>query len=309
MSEFMTHVRSEMLAILRRNGLDDSEGMCEYLTNAGGKGLRARLCRTAGQQLGAQRQALTSYAALVELLHAASLLHDDVIDNARQRRGQPAAHRTWGVPRVVLLGDVIVAVVMQELAERTDRATHVYACRCLKEISVQELQQQSQRSCVPISVEAYRVIAAGKTGALFGLSAWLGARSAQAGLDACREVGEISCRLGMVYQFIDDLCDVASSRSSTGKDAGADRKHALLTFPVALYAERVAPHRTHVSIVELWRELNEKPILKETVAEGVGKIHAELRQIADDWRALLGQTLPMVDEFMDIARRRIIQRV
>jgi geranylgeranyl pyrophosphate synthase len=177
--------------------------------------LRATLVLASGSPLGASASALVPAAVSIELLHLASLVHDDIIDEAMERRGVPALHVTIGRNRALVVGDVLIVAAFGEIGQaRAAVAAEVYAD------SVEALSQGAQMCCVGqldeldrrchvLSEEHYLGIAAKKTGALFSVASSLGALAAGAGDEAVATLATFGTELGVAYQIRDDLHDGA----------------------------------------------------------------------------------------------------
>ncbi len=173
------------------------------------KQLRARLVLASGLPLGASSAALIPAAVAIELLHLASLVHDDIIDEATERRGVPALHVAAGRDRALVVGDVLIVSAFEVLGElRTTGPPEVVAR------SVELLSKGAQRCCLgqlaelDASREAhYLEIVAMKTGALFSTAASLGAIIAGAGVEETAALALFGTELGSAYQIGDDLRD------------------------------------------------------------------------------------------------------
>jgi geranylgeranyl pyrophosphate synthase len=167
--------------------------------------LRATLVVAAGAPLGASASALLPASVAIELLHLASLVHDDIIDEATERRGGPALHVAVGRDRALVVGDLLIVAAFAELAGVSARAVAVLggaAQRCC----FGQLEELDPARPDP-SEEAYLDVVARKTGALFSAAASLGALAAGADDAALAELGTA---LGVAYQIRDDLSDGAS---------------------------------------------------------------------------------------------------
>jgi geranylgeranyl pyrophosphate synthase len=177
--------------------------------------LRATLVFASGSPLGAPSSALVPAAVSIELLHLASLVHDDIIDEATERRGVPALHLTAGRNRALVVGDLLIVAAFDALSQmRVAVPVEVYAS------SVEALSKGAQWCCVGqleeldprhhVHSEAdYFDIVAKKTGSLFSLAASLGALVAGAGDEELTALATLGTTLGVAYQIRDDLRDGA----------------------------------------------------------------------------------------------------
>ncbi len=191
----------------------------EHLALApGAKRARPRLVRLFGAILGVESAALTDLAAAAELIHTASLLHDDVVDCSPERRGRPSANALWGNANAILSGDLMLSTAIQQLRGFTPEVTTI-AVEVVAQMSRAALMELRARWDVGTDVERCCEIARGKTGALFG---WCGQAVALAFGDdeaaACFE--RCGRRFGLAFQRADDLLDGADL--DAGKPRWAD---------------------------------------------------------------------------------------
>jgi len=171
-------------------------------------------------------------AAVVELIHTATLVHDDVIDDADLRRNVSTVHRRWNVETSVLFGDYLLSKAFH-LAATTGDAE---ACRLIglstDRTCEGELNQIATRLEQSISeIDYFRVIN-GKTGQLFSVSCLLGARTAGASREQQQQLKQFGGRLGMAFQIADDVLDLTETTESTGKDSANDLVNHRLTLPL-----------------------------------------------------------------------------
>lgn len=198
---------------------------------AGGKHVRAEAFLSVALAYGAaERSALIETAAAIELLHTASLVHDDIIDGSELRRGEPALYRATDPGTAILVGDLLIALALDASAARPEGvgAELAAAFRGLCEGQLIEPTLTWAADGLP-RIEHYGSL---KTGALFGAAYALGGRAA--GLpateqDALRAAG---IRLGLAFQLRDDLLDIHADAEELGKDAAADLRNGVPTFPL-----------------------------------------------------------------------------
>jgi geranylgeranyl pyrophosphate synthase len=207
------------------------------LVRAGGKRLRPSLTFHASRIFNADLERTVSVAAGIELLHTATLIHDDLVDNAQERRGVATLNSLFPLGLVVLSGDLLFAEAAQLVAE-ADHVGIVRAfARTLSEICNGELlQARTKHTLVPVDEYYTRIY--GKTGSLFRAAAEAGAMLGTddpAMVDAFSEYGR---RLGMAFQIVDDALDFTSNSSQLGKPIGHDLREGVITLPVLLYHAR-----------------------------------------------------------------------
>jgi octaprenyl-diphosphate synthase len=171
-------------------------------------------------------------AAVVEMIHTATLVHDDVIDDADLRRHVSTVHRRWNTETSVLFGDYLLSKAFH-LAATTGDAD---ACRLIGLATDRtcegELNQIAARLEQSVSELDYFRVIGGKTGQLFAVSCLLGGRSAGASLSQQHELKQFGGRIGMAFQIADDVLDLTESTETTGKDSANDLANHRLTLPL-----------------------------------------------------------------------------
>lgn len=208
--------------------------------DGGGKRLRPALV-LASAAAARGPEAITEHvvdaAAAVELLHLASLHHDDVLDAAQVRRGLPSANALWGNHAAILGGDVLLAHTYRVAAglgaSGLDRIAHTLLALC----SGQAAESASQFDCRR-ELAHYDVSVRGKTATLLSTSCWLGAATAGAPDDLAEAFAGFGMELGIAFQIIDDVLDLYGHGLQTGKLAGADLRAGVYTLPVLIALER-----------------------------------------------------------------------
>lgn len=205
-----------------------------HIFGAGGKRLRPMLTLLAGGLLGYSGSRLTDLAITVEMLHAATLLHDDVLDNAGSRRGRTAAHLEFGVTRTILAGDAMLACANALVAEWKMPAL----CQCFSDATSMtaagEILELDAQGRVDVSPDQYEEIVRGKTAWLLRASCGLGAIAGNASDAETGLICSYGENLGMAFQLVDDALDFAPAES-TGKPCGGDLREGKLTWPIMLY--------------------------------------------------------------------------
>jgi geranylgeranyl diphosphate synthase type II len=216
-----------------------------YSVLAPGKRLRPRLVLLAAEACGGSPDEALPAAVAVELIHAYSLGHDDLpaMDNDDLRRGRPTCHRQFDEATAILVGDALQARAFETLAAGiSDAARAVECCRLLAAAAGAEALVGGQSDDLAaefrqIGPARLQSIHARKTGALFRASLELGAVSAGASADERRRLVEFGQSLGLAFQIVDDLLDVAGRQDEVGKRTGKDRSHGKATYPSLLGVE------------------------------------------------------------------------
>ncbi len=228
-----------------------------------GKGVRAALVVLSTEAAGAPAETGVPGAVGVELVHNFSLIHDDVIDCDRERRHRPTVWSLWGIGRAIIAGDALLALAQQILLE-TDSAvttTGAAAARCLAEATGEMIAGQALdmafESLPGIDVDRCLSMEAGKTGALLGCAASLGAILAGASAPVTSALKDFGVQLGLAFQAVDDLLGIWGDPSQTGKPIGNDIRQHKKTLPIAAalaagdgYAGELAELLTHEDLAD-----------------------------------------------------------
>jgi geranylgeranyl pyrophosphate synthase len=217
---------------IRADGPPLGPAMGEFFA-AGGKRLRPALVLLAGR-LGRLTEAHLHAAMAVELTHAATLVHDDVIDHSPLRRGLPTVAAALGDAPAILVGDYYFAKAYQEAARSEDTAVVGAIAGAVMTICRGELAQDSSRFDYRPSLDDYRARIEAKTAALLAASAWVGGRLAGLGgsiQDALRHYG---LELGLAFQIVDDVLDYTADSGELGKPVGHDLLEGHATLPLLL---------------------------------------------------------------------------
>ncbi|MDE3195069.1 MAG: polyprenyl synthetase family protein [Acidobacteriota bacterium] len=212
-----------------------------YLQQSGGKRLRPALLLLAARFAGGGGKTAIQLGAVVETIHAATLVHDDVIDMAQTRRGRPSANIQWGNHTCVLAGDWLYMQAFQ-VALR-ERNFHVLDLLIgLTQMMVEgELIQLDRIGRIGITEADCMELVDRKTACLFSACARLGAVAAGADTQVEDKLGEFAWNLGMAFQLIDDMLDFVSSESTLGKPVGGDLKEGKVTLPLVYALEKAGP--------------------------------------------------------------------
>lgn len=205
--------------------------IASHLLFAGGKRLRPLLMIHAARMCGYKGDEVV-FSTIFEYLHAATLLHDDVVDGADMRRGKPAAHTRWDAPKVVLTGDFLLARALNIAAgTRSPRVIEVIA-RITQEMSQGEIRQMENKGRPDLTEEAYNRIIERKTAVLIQGACRSGAIVAKAPEDREAALKNYGFHLGMAFQMADDLLDYTATAEELGKNPGADMREGKLTLPL-----------------------------------------------------------------------------
>jgi len=206
-----------------------------YLQDGGGKRLRPILVLLASKLVGGVTDGSIRMAAVVEMIHTATLVHDDVIDVAETRRGRPSSNTVWGNHTCVLAGDWLYMQAFQMALRQ--RNFHVLDLLiALTQMMVEgELVQLERIGKINISEADYMELVDRKTASLFSACARLGALMGGANETTEARMGEFSWNLGIAFQLVDDVLDFTAREKVLGKPVGSDLREGKVTLPL-IYA-------------------------------------------------------------------------
>ncbi|HXT51751.1 MAG TPA: polyprenyl synthetase family protein, partial [Thermoanaerobaculia bacterium] len=219
----------------------------DYLARSGGKRMRPALLLLVARLLGHDSDEEVTYAAVVEFIHTATLIHDDVIDHATLRRGQTTVNELWGNSLTVLLGDWLYTNAMRMALSHGNLAVVRELCDATLKMVEGELLALQRLGSIDLSVDEYFGIIDRKTAHLFAAACSVPCLipsrgpqrlDAEAAQRALRRYGK---SLGTCFQLVDDLLDFTASEAELGKPVLSDLKEGKLTLPLILLLPRVGP--------------------------------------------------------------------
>lgn len=208
--------------------------LAEHILTAGGKRLRPFLTVLMARLLGYAADDIYELAISMEMLHAATLLHDDVLDNAATRRGKTVAHVRFGITPTILAGDALLAAANQIVARHGDTRLTTCFSDATARTAAGEIREIECMRRVDQDAEVYLDIVLGKTAWLIRASCEMGALKAGASPAQIEAAALYGVNVGMAFQMVDDALDFAPA-GITGKPTGGDLLEGKLTPPVRLY--------------------------------------------------------------------------
>ncbi|WP_019135019.1 polyprenyl synthetase family protein [Cellulomonas massiliensis] len=210
-----------------------------HLVNAGGKRLRPLLTLLTAELGDGERREVIDAAVVVELTHLATLYHDDVMDSAPVRRGAPAAHEVWGNSVAILTGDLLFARASATVAGLGPEAVRIQA-GTFERLCLGQLHETVGPRDDEDHVEHYLRVLSDKTGSLIATSARLGAMFAGCPSSVVTLVTEFGEQIGIAFQLADDVLDLTSDGTLSGKTPGTDLRERVPTMPALLLRQRAA---------------------------------------------------------------------
>jgi octaprenyl-diphosphate synthase len=210
------------------------EGYVSYAVGSRGKRLRPIMALLSGGAVGQISPEHIDLAVVVELVHIATLVHDDIMDEAERRRSQPTVNARWGNSLSVLLGDCLFAHALHLSANFENPEVGRAIARAAREVCTGEIIQTQRRFDLHLAIDDYFRIIQMKTGSLFAVAAELGAILGGADQKTALTLRDFAARVGTAYQIYDDCLDIAGDEDATGKTLGTDLRKGKLTLPVLM---------------------------------------------------------------------------
>jgi octaprenyl-diphosphate synthase len=255
------------------------EGYVTYALGGRGKRLRPLVALLSGGANGGVTSAHLDLAVILELIHIASLVHDDVMDEAERRRAQPTVNARWGNSLSVLLGDCLFAQALNLSTHFDNREISRAIARAAREVCSGEIIQTQRRFDLHLGINDYLRIVEMKTGSLFAAAGELGASLNGAQPEIIKALRDFGRKMGAAYQIYDDCLDIAGSETEIGKTLGTDLRKGKLTLPVLMllgaappserdrYCELILEEQSE-AITELLRMETPHSALKASVEAG-----------------------------------------
>jgi octaprenyl-diphosphate synthase len=281
-------VLEKMLLGLARTAPGNAAPAAAHLLSAGGKRLRPMLLFLCARTFGQEPEGLPELAAVAELTHSATLLHDDVIDMGDERRHQPAARTIWGNAVSVLAGDFLLVQSLM-LSGRSKLPQALPAILSVMERMVAaEIHQLALRHQVTARESDYWEIVAGKTASLFEWCARMGALAGGASQAQADAAARFASELGTAFQVVDDLIDFEGSPETAGKSVLRDLAEGKLTLPVLRALEKrpelrpmVARGEHPASLGQALQETGVAAPIRAEVAERTARALAALHELPE----------------------------
>lgn len=312
-TRLMEKVKDDLEAIeaaLRHNlspYLDLVAQTAGHLLFAGGKRFRPLLMVLSARINGYRGNGDKTFSTAFEYLHAATLLHDDVVDGALIRRANPVAHRIWGIPTTVLVGDFLLARALAIGAQTGKLEVIDVLADITGRMAQGEIEQLTRKGDCRLNEAAYLNIITNKTAVLIRGACQVGAIIADAPADRRQAMGDYGLNLGLAFQMVDDLLDYSASTATLGKATGADLKEGKLTLPLIHLLERAEPdERSQVQALMGDANLSEATIA--TVVDMMGR-YGSLAYVAERARDHVARAKAALEGFAPSPTKELLMEV
>lgn len=277
----------------------------QHIVSSGGKRLRAMMVLLASQ-LGHYRLSDSLHAATaVELIHAASLVHDDLVDDADRRRGKVTVHAKWDQGVALMVGDYLFAVAAGEMALAPDpRVIQIFA-ESVMTISASELHPVMATLPTATALEQYYAKIGGKTAALFEAAAAAGVVCGGGSPEEIEAAARYGYDIGLAFQIVDDILDFVSTEETLGKPAGNDLREGTITLPLIL---AVKDHHEHplVNLLDQYEQLSDEQVTQAiSQVKQLGGIDQAIAQA----REITQRGLAALDIFPPSAAKELLREI
>jgi len=264
----------------------------EYLLRSGGKRFRAKLLLLSAKLCGYQGYQHISMASLIEFIHTATLLHDDVVDRAKLRRGMESANSKWGNEACVLVGDFLFTKCFSLMVESGNwKILHIIS-RATTIMAEGELEELIKTNDLSLTEEGYLSIIARKTGALISAAAQIGAILGNAPEEKEEALTRFGMDLGIAFQLTDDNLDYTSKEEEFGKKIGIDLQDGKITLPLIYTVGRCSREETTL----IQKTVDSESISKEDFF-GVVQVIEQYQGVYYTWKK--------AKEYVDRAKRHL----
>ncbi len=257
--------------------------VAHHIFNSGGKRIRPLLLVLVARLLGCQGDNVYRLAVTLEMLHAATLLHDDVIDDAATRRGRPAAHTLFDQTQTILAGDALLACGNALVADFQNTALSRSFSQATSETCAGEILEIAAQRDPELSLEQYLAIISGKTAKLISCACEMGALLAEASTQQVAAAAAFGEHIGIAFQLVDDAIDFAEE-GVTGKPSFGDLREGKMTYPLRCYRQHLdSDARAHFD--EQFRRAAFIPEECRNIAESVRRLGYDrsTRDFADSY--------------------------
>ncbi len=232
--------------------------ICDYVLSNQGKGLRPMLAILVAALHDTPNQKVYNSAFLLEIVHTASLIHDDVVDESYMRRARPSINALWGSNTAVLVGDYLLSRALCHSLDNglTEQVSMV--CKAIYSASEGELAQSRKTQTLAMTEENYFDIIYKKTAMLFGVAASMGAYSTQDNASVVLKMQTLGDNIGIAFQIQDDILDYTCDEATTGKPSCCDLREKKITLPLLYLLDKAEPQHK-AELLDMLSLVDSKP--------------------------------------------------
>jgi heptaprenyl diphosphate synthase/octaprenyl-diphosphate synthase len=275
----------------------------QHILTSGGKRIRAALALLAAQIGRYDLDRVQHSAAAVELIHAASLVHDDLVDEAERRRGKVTVHTRWDGNVALMVGDYLFALAAAEMALAPDPRIIEYFSRGVMTICEGELSPVLDVAPLDVAIDQYLYKIGCKTAALFEAACKAGMVCGGGTQEQVDALGRFGYDLGVAFQIVDDMLDYTADEATLGKPAGNDLREGTITLPL-IYAVEAGGGRALASVLDL------QPPDEQRIAWAIGEVRRlGASRALEDARRFAESALAHLNMFPDSAAKHALGEI
>src|SRR4051794_26198713 len=300
--EVEKHISAESVA-----SVDAVTAIGQYLQSSGGKRLRPALLLICAKLAGGATGTSVRLGAVVEMLHAATLVHDDVIDTAQTRRGRPSTNVQWGNHTCVLAGDWMYMQAFQiALRERNFQMLDLLIG--LTQMMVEgELLQLERIGRINVTEADCMELVDRKTACLFSVCARLGGLAGHTDPQTQEKLGEYAWNLGMAFQLVDDVLDFTAREKTLGKPVGGDLREGKVTLPLVYALECATPEERNL-VETILADRNYENVPFKRILALLEKYHG-IERVKERAQAFTDKARAIMSEFPESPHQRALMAV
>lgn len=279
----------------------------EHILLSGGKRLRPMLTILTARCLGYHGQDIYPLACSLEFLHSATLIHDDILDNADTRRGKKACHLAFGLHRTVLAGDALLAMANLIVARYDIPSMNYCVAQAIMRTATGEVEEIAQIRSPRPDRTAYLDIIKGKTADLIRAACSCGAMLARADQEKLNHADSFGLNVGMAFQLVDDALDYAADHELLGKPLGGDLREGKITLPLIFYLQTLQEDEQQKLLNKMAQDELSAPEMKQIIGKiqemGLDK---KVRDEAGEYLQRAGQAL---ESFPETPEKSLLQEI
>ena len=270
------------------------------LIDGGGKKLRPFLMFLAASFGDYDKKVLLDLGSGIEILHMASLIHDDIIDDADLRRGKETAQNRFGKNEAVFIGDFLISKTFDILFEHLDKETLIKMNKNLRLICEGEIEQAEKKYDFDISIRDYYRRIRHKTALLFAISSYLGAYVSGIRGKKLNILYKLGLEIGMAFKIQDDILDFNGEESRTGKKIAKDLEEGVITLPLILLLEKEEYQQKYSNLLAKDKFKNIEPKNRELDQQTIISLTEDVRNssVLEESREILKVFMQRVDRFL-----------
>lgn len=258
--------------------------LLDYVGRFRGKRLRAAQVLLVGKACGSLTKEHIKVAGIIEMIHSATLVHDDLLDEAKERRKLDCLHVEWGAHTAVLLGDWIYSQAFMASTRLNDQTCSQVLSEATGRVCAGEMHQNLTRGMFSLSEKDYFSQIDGKTAALFEAGGRLAAHYSGASASMCEAAARYGLLAGRAFQVVDDMLDLAGTEAEVGKSLGTDWQRGKMTLPLIRLRESLSPQ--------------DREALQELFQQGTGREVLQLAPFADGLEQAMMQVRSEVEAML-----------